>query len=136
MNRAIYAIMTATTLLLGTIAMAMPYQEAEASHTHIQVIASMMKNGIGTGDAYNAFVTCSSDTCDVDVDIPMNRDEKRFDKWCGDTKVVIVPGGTGYIDVQCFGNGPWSINLNVRTTDSGKVITSHGTDVTVNVSAI
>ena len=75
MNRAIYAIVTSAIMLLGTFAMAIPYQEVEAAHTRVSVSISILKNDLGSGIEEKTVAACG-ENCNVDVDLT-KRDFKK-----------------------------------------------------------
>ena len=137
MTRAIYVIMTSAIILLGTFAMTLPYQEATAFHGGVWVNVVVFKSGTGFAN-YEVNQVCEGPVCNVTVELP-NRDENRFNRFCGsDTQAVVIPGGTdGNEQEVCRGNGPWAIGVLTRTTDgTNSNIVIHPDDVTINVTVI
>ncbi len=117
--------------------MALPYQEANASHGGVWVNVVVFKSGIGFAN-YEVNQVCAGTVCNVTVELP-NRDENRFNRFCGsDTQTVVIPGDTdGNEQEVCQGNGPWDVAIITRTTNGiNSNIVVHEADVTINVTVI
>ena len=135
-NKPICAIITSLVLILGTFAVVLPYQEAEAEHMKVKVQIWLNKNGQLHTTLGLFSIPCTPD-CGIDIDLS-NRDKKRFDRWCDSNPLpIMVPADTLFKNITCEGKGPWDIKMRVTlTADNPSEGKTHPTPITVNVGAI
>ena len=133
-NKPICAIMTSLVLILGTFALVLPYQEAEANHDRIRVQITIITPGPGNIIYLQTFPTACDPSCSVNLNLN-NRDEGRFDRFCGPTEPVTVVAGQIAEQVDCFGPGPWKIIVSVSLQDEGGLEPHNDNDIVVTVGA-
>ncbi len=133
-NKPICAIITSLVLILGTFAIVLPYQEAEADHVKVFVAITLTKNDAGH-IFYGPIQVFCGVVCEADLNLN-NRDDKRFSRWCpSDPQNVVVTAGNTLQNFKCNGKGPWDIVITVTLRDTGGALITHPTSVTAIVTA-
>jgi hypothetical protein len=133
-NKPLSAILTSLVMIFGIFSLVLPYQEAEAAHNEIVVIIAIITPGPGTIIYSQVFPTDCDPSCSVNLNLN-NRDEKRFDRWCGPTKDAFIPAGQFASGNPCAGPGPWSIAVNVGLLKDGDSQAHNDNGITITVNA-
>jgi len=122
-------------MLLSTIAIALPYQEAAADHEKIRVDVIIKRSG-GFIVEFRVDIDASCGTdCAINIDMT-NRDNNRFNRWCDTNPQEVVIDADGRVDFICEGKGPWELLITARTLSgtNQNIPNVHG-DITVSVTA-
>jgi len=131
LNKQIWAIMTSFVLVLGTLVIAFPVQEADADHITANGQILIFKGSVNFATFNSGDVACSGTSCDVSIELP-KRFEALFKRDCGSsTFSVSIAADTLDITTLCpDAKGPWGISVRGILDDT------HDSIVTVSVTAI
>ena len=139
LNKPICAIITSLVLVLGTFALVLPYQEAEASHDRLVTRIEMQRNMVTVVSPTPTEITdCETLNCGhIHHDSLTKRDYNRFLRWCGTDEVpVVVPKFASSDFVECDGKGPWRIVITTTyQTSMSAAPNDHGNFVGATVHA-
>ena len=133
-NKTIWAITISSIMFLGTFAIAMPYQQANADHDRIRTLIEFYR-GETRAELYifDVDASCGED-CDVMANMN-NRDHNRFNRWCPSNPMVLTIDADGEDTASCLGKGPWEVRFTVNTINAQNqnVANSHGVNISVNI---
>ena len=131
-NKTFLAITCSAIMLLSAIAIALPYQEAEATHPKVKVTVIVIRSGTFVASYPVDDAGCGT-TCATEHDLNI-RDLKRWERWCPtDAIVVTISAGDSTDFETCQGKGPWSIRIFAQL---GLGVDTHPSDVTTTVTVI
>ena len=131
-NKTFLAITCSAIMLLSTIAIALPYQEAAADHPKAKVTVSFLRDGFVAASYPVDDVGCD-ETCETEHDLN-NRDLGRWNRWCPSNPIdITIPAGDSTAQITCQGKGPWEIRIFAQL---GLGQDTHGSDVVTTVTVI
>ena len=118
-KKPICVIMASLVLILGTFAIALPYQEADAGVVvdKIQVQVIVWRGDTLVASYIVDISPSCGNTCAANLDLK-NRDSHRFDRWCPSNPTDVVIDEDGFESIICDGKGPWFIEVKARTLSS------------------
>jgi len=135
----ICAIMTSLVMILGTFALVLPYQEAEANHDQLRLQVLIIRGGLPPLISYVEIIE-TGDTSYGTVEIDLNtRDLKRILRWCGtDTFPLTINQGGLFDSTFCSAPGPWSaiIQINSQTDADANINHNHAGGVTATIKVV
>jgi len=121
-------------MILGSLVIAFPFQEADADHPDVRVNVFVWRGGTLVANYFETDVSCSGEACATEHDLN-NRDFNRWNRWCPTNSIdVTITSGENEASAFCEGKGPWFIEIHVRLDNNPAL--QHGSDVTTTVTVI
>ena len=119
-KKPICVIMTSLVLILGTFAIALPYQEAEANDVVCDVTITLKKKGAITGVPFQVILNNCANNSILTFNNP-TRFDKLFERCVssGDFPIFITSGGGHFSQYNC--KGPFTIEIFALPTGAHNV---------------